>query len=76
MTTWPERGGPTGGPPRNSTALDAACRVRDGTRRLAAALLAVLVAGAGLALLSSRLDSFPPAEIHGKVRHATLLQPR
>ena len=76
MTTWPVRGGPTGGPRRNSTALDAACRVRDGSRRLAAAVLAVLAAGAGLALLARRLDDFPPAEIHGKVRHATLLQPR
>jgi hypothetical protein len=76
MTTWPVRGSPTGGPRRNSTALDAACRVRDGSRRLAAAVLAVLAAGAGLALLARRLDGFPPAVIHGKVRNATLLQPR
>lgn len=76
MTTWPVRGGPTGGPRRNSTALDAACRVRDGSRRLAAALLAVLAVGASLAFLLRRLDAAPPADIHEKVRHATLLQPR
>jgi hypothetical protein len=50
--------------------------VRDGSRRLAAALLAVLAAGAGLAMLIRRLDAAPPDDIHGKVRHATLLQPR
>lgn len=76
MTTWPVRGGPTGDPRRNSTALHAACRVRDGSRRLAAALLIVLASGAGLLLLAGRIDSAPPDELHGKVRHATLLQPR
>jgi hypothetical protein len=58
------------------TALDTACRIRDGSRRLAAALLAVLAAGAGFALMVRRIDGAPPADIHGKVRHATLLQPR
>jgi len=79
MTTWPVRSGPTEGPRTKasaSTALDTACRVRDGSRRLAAALLAVLAAGAGFALMARRIDGAPPADIHGKVRHATLLQPR
>jgi hypothetical protein len=56
--------------------LDATSRVRDGTRRIAVALLVVIGAAAGLAALVRRVDSQAPAEIHGKVRHATLLQPR
>lgn len=76
MTTWPVRGGPTDGPRRNSEVLHAASRVRDGTRFLAVALLVSLATAGGLAALARRLDTLPPAEIHGKVRHATLLQPR
>ena len=76
MTTWPVRGGPTEGHRSNSKVLHAACRIRDRSRRLAAALLVALTAGAGLALLSRRLDDAPPGHIHGRVRHATLFQPR
>lgn len=75
MTNWPDPGGRTGESRRNSTALDTACRVRDGSRRLVAALIAVLMAGGGLVALLNRLDE-SPAEIHGKVRHATLLESR
>ena len=76
MTTWPVRGGPTGGPRRNSEVLHAASRVRDGTRFLAVGVLVCLAAAGGLAAMVRRLDTLPPAEIHGKVRHATLLQSR
>jgi len=76
MTTWPVRGGPTDGPRHNDAVLHAASRVRDGSRRLALALLVGLGVAAGLVDLIGRLEGRPPAEIHGKVRHATILQPR
>jgi hypothetical protein len=76
MTTSPEPGGPTGVPRHNDTVLDQMCRIRDGSRRIAAALLAAIAAGAVILLLISRLDSTRPLEIHGAVPHATILRPR
>jgi hypothetical protein len=56
--------------------LDAACRTRGGSLRIAGALLAALAAGAALIALWLRLDRALPQELHVKVRRAAILYPR
>ena len=75
MTSSPAPGGPTGAP-RNSRVLDASCRTRDDGRRIAAALVAVLVAGAVLVNFLVLVGGAEPRELHRKVRHAAILLPR
>ena len=76
MTTWPARGGSIAGPRSSSTAIADAGRIRDASRLLAAALLAVVTVGTAFLVLALRIDSEPPAELQGDVDHATLVQPR
>jgi hypothetical protein len=75
MTSSPGPGGPTGAL-RNSRVLDEASRTRDGTRRVAGALIAALIVGVLHLHMVLRLDETPPLKLHRKVRHATVLLPQ